>query len=81
MDVWVSGPAEYGMTSGPAMYAVGEVYYDHYYGVVFTVTAVRYHADMELWAVARADLDYPCYGQNERIMTCDQIRFGHERLQ
>ena len=50
-------------------YKVGAVYWDADLDVAFTVTDVRYHADMELWAVWRADLDYPCYGQIQRVFT------------
>lgn len=50
-------------------YKIGAVYWDSDLDVAFTVTDVRYHEDMQIWAVCRADLDYPCYGQTQHIFT------------
>lgn len=69
-NLWISGPAAMGMTSYAAEhYRIGAVYWDADLEVPFTVTDMRWHGDLELWAVVRADLDYPCYGQTQRIFT------------
>jgi hypothetical protein len=48
-------------------FIVGGVYWNSEEEVPFTVTEIRYrHIDCELF-ITTADLDYPCYGQHERV--------------
>jgi hypothetical protein len=45
----------------------GGVYWNSEEETVFTVTEIRFRLiDCEVF-ITTADLDYPCYGQNERV--------------